>query len=314
MAPAQDEEIPVEADVADVGEGVTPRPARVGDGRRRSGYAVCPYLLVPDGGFRLSRADRDHRCVATRPPDAPSLDRQRRLCLTADHRSCPAFEAARERRAATLAEAGLSPGAVEARRARPFVRTTPLVLSAGKGGRGRETGGPSAWASAGPQGRRAAGDATSVAGGRVPTLSRTARGVGLAAIIVLAAAAFVVARLPPGAPGASPSGSAAGGQSGAAVAASASVAPSVTPPSSSGAPAASSAASAPPASPAASPAPSQTPGVTPAPSVALTYTVRAGDTLSAIAARYHVSVADLQALNGIKDPRLLRIGQVLKIP
>ena len=42
--------------------------------------------------------------------------------------------------------------------------------------------------------------------------------------------------------------------------------------------------------------------------------VQAGDTLIDIAARYDVSVEDLQSLNGIGDPRGLQIGQSLEIP
>ncbi len=44
------------------------------------------------------------------------------------------------------------------------------------------------------------------------------------------------------------------------------------------------------------------------------YRVEAGDTLIGIAARYGVTVADLQELNGIGDPRGLQIGQRLEIP
>lgn len=44
------------------------------------------------------------------------------------------------------------------------------------------------------------------------------------------------------------------------------------------------------------------------------YTVRSGDTLSAIARRYRVSESDLSRLNGITDPRRLRAGQQLRLP
>jgi membrane-bound lytic murein transglycosylase D len=43
------------------------------------------------------------------------------------------------------------------------------------------------------------------------------------------------------------------------------------------------------------------------------YTVAAGDTLSAIAARYGVALRDLQAWNGIDDPSLVRVGQQLEV-
>ena len=45
-----------------------------------------------------------------------------------------------------------------------------------------------------------------------------------------------------------------------------------------------------------------------------TYTVASGDTLGAIANRFGVTVEDLAAVNGIADPNLLAVGQVLSIP
>jgi membrane-bound lytic murein transglycosylase D len=44
------------------------------------------------------------------------------------------------------------------------------------------------------------------------------------------------------------------------------------------------------------------------------YSVRSGDTLGAIARRYRTSAEAIMRLNGIKNPRGLRIGQKLKIP
>ena len=44
-----------------------------------------------------------------------------------------------------------------------------------------------------------------------------------------------------------------------------------------------------------------------------TYTVKKGDTLSAIAKEHGVSVATLQSLNGIQNPNLIKVGQVLKL-
>ncbi len=45
-----------------------------------------------------------------------------------------------------------------------------------------------------------------------------------------------------------------------------------------------------------------------------TYTVEAGDSPSGIAEKCGVDVNDLQELNGIDDPRSLRVGQELKMP
>ncbi|MCJ2153010.1 LysM peptidoglycan-binding domain-containing protein, partial [Bacillus subtilis] len=44
-----------------------------------------------------------------------------------------------------------------------------------------------------------------------------------------------------------------------------------------------------------------------------TYTVKKGDTLSAIAKEHGVSVANLQSWNNIKDPNKITVGQVLKL-
>ena len=44
------------------------------------------------------------------------------------------------------------------------------------------------------------------------------------------------------------------------------------------------------------------------------YTVRSGDTLSRIAAKYGTTVAKLVEINGIKNQNLIRVGQVLRLP
>jgi LysM repeat protein len=49
-------------------------------------------------------------------------------------------------------------------------------------------------------------------------------------------------------------------------------------------------------------------------SVGKTHTVQWGDTLSGIAKRYKTSVKALVELNGIRDPDLIRTGQVIKLP
>ena len=47
---------------------------------------------------------------------------------------------------------------------------------------------------------------------------------------------------------------------------------------------------------------------------AYTVTVRTGDTLGAIAARHGTTVAQLATLNGIKNPDVIHVGQVLRLP
>ncbi len=61
------------------------------------------------------------------------------------------------------------------------------------------------------------------------------------------------------------------------------------------------------------PAPAPTPP-SPAPVEAFDYTVRAGDTLSAIARRFDTTVARIVELNDIADPNRIRVGQQLRIP
>ncbi len=43
------------------------------------------------------------------------------------------------------------------------------------------------------------------------------------------------------------------------------------------------------------------------------YKIKSGDTLGAIARRYHTTVAQLQRWNGIKNPRALRVGQRIRV-
>ncbi len=45
-----------------------------------------------------------------------------------------------------------------------------------------------------------------------------------------------------------------------------------------------------------------------------TYTVQQGDTLSAIAVKYHTTVQKIEVYNGIEDSRGIQEGQILKIP
>ena len=45
-----------------------------------------------------------------------------------------------------------------------------------------------------------------------------------------------------------------------------------------------------------------------------TYTIRSGDTLSGIAARYGTTVSELAKLNGISDPDRIYAGNTIRIP
>ena len=45
-----------------------------------------------------------------------------------------------------------------------------------------------------------------------------------------------------------------------------------------------------------------------------TYTVAAGDTLSALASKYGTTTAALQQSNQIANPNLITVGQVLAVP
>src|SRR5438445_10541024 len=47
---------------------------------------------------------------------------------------------------------------------------------------------------------------------------------------------------------------------------------------------------------------------------AASYRLRAGDTLSGVAARHHVTVADLAAANAIRDPNRVQAGATVRIP
>jgi LysM repeat protein len=127
-----------------------------------------------------------------------------------------------------------------------------------------------------------------------------------ASVVIVGAAlgAFLLAR-GPGAPGPAPDNSAAGST----------VGPSTPPasmPSSRPVTAAPSDASTP--TPTRLPSPTPRPSASPAPVGGRSYTVRSGDTLGAIAARFGTTTRALVQLNGIANPSLIRVGQVLKLP
>jgi len=67
------------------------------------------------------------------------------------------------------------------------------------------------------------------------------------------------------------------------------------------------------ASPSASPTPTSTPTPPPTP-VVTTYTVKPGDTLTAIADQFKSTPDAIQRANNISDPTAIQVGQVLTIP
>ncbi len=66
--------------------------------------------------------------------------------------------------------------------------------------------------------------------------------------------------------------------------------------------------------PAVATTPAPAPAPTPATSSATSYTIKSGDTLSGIAARFGTTTKKLMNLNNITDANQIRIGQVLKLP
>lgn len=98
-------------------------PAGIDDASGPPIHSICPFLLAADGGWRSVTAAREHRCTAVTPPAPLAAEKQRRLCLTAEHATCATYLAAGEARAA---------GHRTSDRRRPVARTTPLVLDQGR--------------------------------------------------------------------------------------------------------------------------------------------------------------------------------------
>ena len=92
-------------------------------------HEICPYLSAAGGAWRSSSPHREHRCGAVEPPAQLTSEKQRRLCLSDEHGSCPTFRAARASRAAMLAP-GVDPAAVAAADAarRPVARSSAIIL------------------------------------------------------------------------------------------------------------------------------------------------------------------------------------------
>ena len=238
--------------------------------------AVCPYLLAADGGWRASTPAREHRCTAVVPHIPLVAEKQRRLCLEAEHRTCATYQVAARHGDLGAASHSVRPDRAVRVGGRALVRTAPLVLDHG----------------------RLAISVPGVGGDR---------SVGQAALVLLMAAALVailIARM------STPPGGAVAGVVGSA--ASASPSPSALSPTPFPSLVATRTLVPTPSEPTASPAEAAATGRTA--DEPKSYKVRRGDTLSGIAAEFGTTVKKLKALNGIKDASLLRIGQVLELP
>ncbi len=252
--------------------------------------AVCPYLMSADGRWRASTPAREHRCTVVTPPAVLAAEKQRRLCLTPEHVGCSTYLAALAATHQTVDRD--APGSAQdpRRHVRPVARTVPLLLD---------------------HGRLAIG----VPG--MPT-ERGAGQSGLVALMAVAFAAIVVARLSGGGPGLTPAEVGVGASASPSVAASAppTIAPaaSVAPVASGGPAASGPAPTLVPTEVQPTPVPSQASAAPPASSTPTTYKVRSGDTLGAIAREFGTTAKVLMQLNGIDNPRLLHVGQVLQLP
>jgi len=240
--------------------------------------AGCPFLQSEAGGWRLDTPSREHRCAAFSPAAPLAPEKQARLCLTDGHTACATYLASVAAREARL-------GSAPRDRATRWglARTTTIIQD--------------------PGGIRA----------RLMTAILDRRRWPAIPAALLVVALFVLAVS--GFRGFQPSTGAGASPTRPVVAVASEVpqptgAPAVTeppltlPPTGSAPPA-----TAAPTAPASSPAPTKTPKPT-----FRTYTVKGGDTLSAIAGKYHTTVSAISRLNHITDPSKLRVGQVLLIP
>jgi nucleoid-associated protein YgaU len=94
---------------------VRPRSDRLSPSRR---HDLCPFLLA-DSAWRSASPAKEHRCLALGADVLLALDKQKRLCLTSEHRGCPAY-------ATALGVADRADGALLPRR--PYPRMAPVVV------------------------------------------------------------------------------------------------------------------------------------------------------------------------------------------
>ncbi len=240
---------------------------------------ICPYLTTEGRAWRSATPVPEHRCSALEPPAPLASAKQRRLCLQAAHRTCATFLAA-EGQLASLAGVETGPPTPPATVPRRAIE-----------GRWRFT------------------TTTPLVVERAPSFLPVVAGlgpgqIGLVVLALVAFGAIVLARSPSSAD-----------QTGSSEPTPTPIASSQVSPSAPASPSPASPSVEPSAEPSAGP--SASPALSPSPTPAAsfrTYRVRAGDTLSTIAARFGTTVKALADLNGIADPSLIRVGQLLLIP
>ena len=101
---------------------VNPRSDRPSPPRR---HDICPFLLA-DSGWRSAAPANEHRCLALGADVPLALEKQKRLCLTAEHRGCPAYTTA-----LGLGVVGEAAVSSEPPR-RPYPRMAPVVVDRGR--------------------------------------------------------------------------------------------------------------------------------------------------------------------------------------
>ena len=236
---------------------------------------ICPFLaLSTDHRTAIDGFDPEHACHAHDPPDLLERSRQVELCLGEAHRQCDRYVAFLSQHAA--AAAAVPPPSSDAHIAR-----TRLVFDPdsrfGSGG---------ALMAPGMSGRRwlvaggvaavgVAAAATAVGGGFNGLVGGRSPGGSTPAVIVNVSPSAVsqATALPTPEPTDEPTEE--------------------------------------PTSP--TPPATQRPTKAPASEALQTYTVKPGDTLSALATRFGTSVSAIQAANGL-DSDVINVGQVLVIP
>jgi LysM repeat protein len=255
-------------------QALSPRPS-VDETGTPAGPRGCPFLLADGGGWRLDIPSREHECTAVSPAAALSLEKQARLCLTAAHTSCATYVASMEARGTRL---GIAAPAHATRWG--LTRTTAVIQDAG--------------------GMRSRVSSAITDRGRWPAVPAVLLLTGL---IVLGLSGL---RGTPASSIATPPAT------GPVIAATATAQPTAQHTAVPGTEAPTAEPTAPPSA-AATAKPSIVPPPTPAASFR-TYTVKNGDTLSAIASKFGTTSRAIADLNGIKVSTTLHAGDVLKIP